>query len=279
MPRLARLTGVVVTLVGLALIGYSIGMWADLVPGSRTRVPDPIALQHPIPTRALPPIPTPLPTRAPTPIPARPTGGIHPQPEYLYPPDPPLSAAEVVARMKPPAEPVRIRGPLRAADAEERARGIARPRAGQAVALRMPSIRLSTEVVAGGVTLNRKGEPEWETVPFVAVHYQPTALVGSHGNAVVAGHVVTLNEGNVFRNLYRVIHGDRIEVDTESATFTYVVDDVRLVQPDDIGVVFPTADARLTLVTCGGEYNPRTMEFAQRLIVVGKLIEWAPRTG
>jgi TolB protein len=36
--------------------------------------------------------------------------------------------------------------------------------------------------------------------------------VGGRGNAVIAGHVVTLYEGNVFRNLYQVDFGDRIEV-------------------------------------------------------------------
>ena len=50
-----------------------------------------------------------------------------------------------------------------------------------------------------------RGDWIWETLPFVAVHYGDlTSLVGADGNAVISGHVVTIDEGNVFRNLYRL---------------------------------------------------------------------------
>jgi sortase (surface protein transpeptidase) len=47
-------------------------------------------------------------------------------------------------------------------------------------------------------------------MPFVAVHYGDlTSLIGALGNAVIAGHVLTLNEGNVFRFLYQLEVDDR----------------------------------------------------------------------
>src|SRR3989442_696760 len=64
-----------------------------------------------------------------------------------------------------------------------------------------------------GCVMDKGDNPAWETKPFVSVHYgYLTSLVGAGGNAVIGGHVVTLNEGNVFRNLYRVDLSDRIEV-------------------------------------------------------------------
>ena len=49
--------------------------------------------------------------------------------------------------------------------------------------------------------------------------------------------------------------------------FDYQVAGVRLVPPSDTSVMQPTADETLTLITCGGEFDPRTREFSARLIV------------
>jgi sortase A len=129
--------------------------------------------------------------------------------------------------------------------------------------------------VAGGIGVNSAtGEAEWQTLPFVAVHYaEETGLVGAAQNAVLAGHVVTLSQGNVFRELYRVLPGDRMFVRTQGGgAFAYEVSDVRLVSPGDVDVMRPTEDAELTLITCAGTYDSRTQRFSQRLVIVGRLI-------
>jgi sortase A len=105
----------------------------------------------------------------------------------------------------------------------------------------------------------------------VATHYPMLGPVGSQGNAVISGHVVTLREGNVFRDLYQVELGQPIEVFTEDSRFTYVVEEIKLVPPTAVEVMAPSEDARLTVITCGGTFDPRTRTFSDRLIVVGKL--------
>jgi LPXTG-site transpeptidase (sortase) family protein len=120
--------------------------------------------------------------------------------------------------------------------------------------------------------MDKGGNPTWETKPFVAVHYGDlTALVGARGNAVIAGHVVTLYEGNVFRNLYRVDLSDRIEVwDDQDREHDFFVVDVKLVPPTDMSPMSPTPDRTLTLITCGGTFDPVKREFSERLIVIAK---------
>ena len=138
--------------------------------------------------------------------------------------------------------------------------------------LAIPSIKLETPVQQGGVVEDAHGNPVWQTLPFVAVHYGDlTALVGQTGNAVIAGHVVTLNEGNVFRFLYQLDLDDQIQVwDDHERERDYHVVDVRLVPPTDTSVMDPTPDETLTLITCGGTFDPVSREFSDRLIVVAK---------
>src|SRR5215204_533627 len=93
------------------------------------------------------------------------------------------------------------------------------PSGGYAVRLAIPAIKLDTPVQQGGVVTDADGNPAWETLPFVAVHYGDlTARIGARGNAVIAGHVVTLQEGNVFRFLYQLDFDDTIEVWDEHDT-------------------------------------------------------------
>ena len=148
------------------------------------------------------------------------------------------------------------------------------PKSGVASKLMIPAIGLNANVVAGGAVDNEAGEPEWQTLPFVAVHYaEATGLVGAKANPVLAGHVVTLSQGNVFRDLYRVLPGDRLFVQTEKgSTFVYQVSQIRLVDPNDIEVMAPSSDAEITLITCAGTFDSRSRSFSKRLIVTGSLI-------
>jgi LPXTG-site transpeptidase (sortase) family protein len=170
----------------------------------------------------------------------------------------------------PPTPDVRV--PLVAADAGDRAAAPLLPAPGYAVRLSISSIGLDTPVKQGSLVVDRRGNPTWETLPFVAVHYGDlTARVGATGNAVIAGHVVTLYEGNVFRNLYRVQLDDQIQVwDDEDREHDFVVVDVKLVLPTDMSPMAPTPDRTLTLITCGGTFDPVKREFSERLIVTAK---------
>ena len=161
---------------------------------------------------------------------------------------------------------------LAAADSTDRDTAARAAPPGHAVRLAIPAIKLETRVQQGGIVADANGNPVWQTVPFVAVHYGDlTARVGEPGNAVIAGHVVTLSEGNVFRFLYQLDIDDQVQVwDDRQREFDYHVVDVKLVPPSNTSVMAPTADERLTLITCGGTFDPVKREFSDRLIVTAK---------
>jgi LPXTG-site transpeptidase (sortase) family protein len=140
------------------------------------------------------------------------------------------------------------------------------------VRLAIPVINLDTPVAQAGIVQDTRGEWVWQTLPFVAVHYGDlTSLVGADGNAVIAGHVVTLNEGNVFRFLYKLRLGDEIQVwDQHDREYDYQVVGMSLVRPSDTSVMDPTPDQTLTLITCGGSFDRIRREFSDRLIVTAK---------
>jgi len=177
--------------------------------------------------------------------------------------------------MLAPPDPSVYAAPLAPADAEDRAYWTGRPRPGVALHLDIPRLDIKTEVTEGGIITNKQGELEWQTVPFIAVQYRETSLVGARGNAVISGHVVTINEGNVFRDLYKIEFGDEVKVETTEGTFTYVVEDIKLVPPTSVEVMEPSNSPLLTLITCGGEFDPKSRTFSDRLIVTGRLADWA----
>ncbi|WP_093660533.1 class E sortase [Streptomyces wuyuanensis] len=115
-------------------------------------------------------------------------------------------------------------------------------------------------------------------------HYPRTAQPGQAGNFAVAGHRNT--HGEPFRYINRLRRGDRIEVETRTGVFTYVVDK-QLAQTSarDGGVIaaVPRSGVRpgygydepghyVTLTTCTPEYTSR-----YRLVVWGKLAAMRPR--
>jgi LPXTG-site transpeptidase (sortase) family protein len=161
---------------------------------------------------------------------------------------------------------------LIAPDTADRAQAARLSQAGYAVRLAIPSIKLDTIVKQGGIVYDEDGNATWQTLPFVAVHYGAlTALVGAPGNAVIAGHVVTRSEGNVFRFLYQVDIDDEIQVwDQRDHEHDFHVVEVKLVSPADTSVMEPTPDPTLTLITCGGTFDPVKREFSDRLIVTAK---------
>jgi LPXTG-site transpeptidase (sortase) family protein len=240
---------------GLLVLAYGAAWQLGLVPGSRVSLPPPVALER---ARQATPVPAVLATPAPTVAPAPATPA----------PAPPATPAPAAAAQPDAVTPVG----LTPADASDRDRAARQPPPGYAVRLAIPAIKLDTPVQQGGIVEDAQGNAIWQTVPFVAVHYGDlTALIGQPGNAVIAGHVVTLNEGNVFRFLYQLDIDDQIQVwDDHERERDYHVVEAKLVAPSDTSVMDPTPDETLTLITCGGTFDPVKREFSERLIVVAK---------
>jgi len=252
--------GSLLTLVGLGLVLYSASAYFGLLPGGYTTVPEPVALSGGQRAARLDEDSSAEAVAAPA-APATPPASAAVRDPALPPP---------AASRTSPLPAVAIK--LDAADASDRLAAAHAGRAGTPVRLVLPSIEVDTEVKSGGLVPGKDGELEWETLPFVATVYPMLGPVGAPGNAVISGHVVTLSWGNVFRDLYQVTLGEPIEVFTEDSHFTYKIDEIKLVKPDDVEVMAPTEDARLTVITCGGTFDPRTRTFSDRLVVVGKLV-------
>lgn len=72
-----------------------------------------------------------------------------------------------------------------------------------------------------------------------------TARPGERGNIGIAGH-----RDGFFRGLKDMGIGDALELRTLKGTDTYVVDQIRIVAPEDVNVLWPRPVPSLTLVTC-----------------------------
>jgi len=128
--------------------------------------------------------------------------------------------------------------------------------------LRIPAISLDAPVMPiGHTTTDVDGEAQsiWNVPDWRAVGWHETsALIGVPGNTVFNGHNTT--QGEVFRDLYKVEVGALVLVDsTDDQTYAYRVTE-KIVMPEDgqpldvrrenARYIQPTADERLTLVTC-----------------------------
>ena len=100
----------------------------------------------------------------------------------------------------------------------------------------IPSLDLSVMLLEG---------VDDETLRFGLGHIPGTKLPGQGGNSGVAGHRDTF-----FRGLSKIREGDKITVKTLAAEHRYVVDIIRIVNPDDIAVLADSNEPTLTLVTC-----------------------------
>ncbi len=97
-------------------------------------------------------------------------------------------------------------------------------------------------------------------------HEPGTAYIGEQGNCVIAGHR-NYTFGRFFNRLDEVAVGDYIYVDTRSGSYTYVVKEIKIVEPTEKSVLSPTKETRLTLYTCTPIYVA-----THRLVIIAELI-------
>jgi sortase A len=141
--------------------------------------------------------------------------------------------------------------------------------------LAIPSIKLSAEVEPVGYQLTDQSLG-WQTAKNAVGWHRSSAMPGSPGNVVMAGHNGTLG-GRVFRNLHKVKVGAAITVIANEMEHQYVVTD-RIVLPYVFASEYQRAqiadllgqfgDERLTLITCSPWYSN-----SHRLIVVAHPID------
>ena len=120
----------------------------------------------------------------------------------------------------------------------------------------IPKIDLSAIVVEG---------TDHRALKLGPGHLTGSALAGAEGNAVITAHRDTF-----FRHIVELKKGDRIMVQRDGRTFTYEVAGQKIVKPDEISVVQPTNDNRLTLITCYPTYYIGPAP--ERLVITSKLV-------
>jgi len=100
-------------------------------------------------------------------------------------------------------------------------------------------------------------------------HLVQTAAPGESGNAVITAHRDTF-----FRRIYELNSGDEIKVLRDGRTFHYQVTGKKIVKPEDVSVLRPASDARLTLITCYPTYYIGPAP--ERLVVFSRLEDAQP---
>lgn len=136
------------------------------------------------------------------------------------------------------------------------------------------------EIPAIGVAadLATLGDPDGPTLPVPPLSraateagwYRFTSVPGSAGNSVIVGHVDTYVGPAVFYNLYRLLPGDAIYVETGAATVRFAVRWVHEIAKAQFPVnqVFgETGKHQLWLITCGGAFDYQTGHYLDNIIV------------
>jgi sortase A len=83
------------------------------------------------------------------------------------------------------------------------------------------------------------------TLDLAVGHLPDTPRPWEPGNSAMAAH-----RDGLFRPLRRIKVGDELRVRTRHGDFTYRVRETKIVMPDDLSVLEPTANATVTLITC-----------------------------
>jgi sortase A len=132
--------------------------------------------------------------------------------------------------------------------------------------LRIPRLALERVVIEGARGLGGLSpKSDTELLRKGPVHYGTTPLPGLGRPFAVAGHRTTY--GAPFFSLDKLRHGDRIVIETPYARFTYEVEKLTEVSPDDVSVL---ADRgyELVLTTCTPLHSA-----SRRLIVWARLVD------
>lgn len=97
-------------------------------------------------------------------------------------------------------------------------------------------------------------------------HLTDTPEPGLPGNAVISAHRDTF-----FRHVHELTKGDIVSVERGGKVFNYEITGKKIVGPDDVWVLGPSKDTRLTLITCYPTYYIGPAP--ERLVVFSKLMQ------
>lgn len=120
----------------------------------------------------------------------------------------------------------------------------------------IPSVKISLPVFTAKIALNT-----WEVRTDGASFGESTTYPGRNGNSVIFSHATP----PLFGNLSQVKKGDSIHLFTDYDWFVYKVSEIKIVDPENVEVLFSDGGHTLTLYTCTGPNDEK------RLVVKAKL--------
>lgn len=111
-----------------------------------------------------------------------------------------------------------------------------------------------------------------------AAWYNLGYKLGQKGNAVLAGHYdKSSGAPAIFWNIPKLAAGDKIIVtDTAGKEYTYIVMTKEKYPYDKFPIekVFGgAATSQLNLITCQGDWNAKTKNYSQRMVISAQLVE------
>jgi sortase (surface protein transpeptidase) len=140
--------------------------------------------------------------------------------------------------------------------------------------LSIPRLGVSAPVADLGVDAN--GTLQAPENGDVIGWYAQTARPGQVGNVIASGHVDWNKKLAVFSGLDRLVSGDEIDITAQDGSrYRYAVDWVKSVDAYTAPlaeILGPTSERWLTLITCGGTFDPLTRDFSHRVVVRARLV-------
>ncbi len=153
------------------------------------------------------------------------------------------------------------------------------------VEMQVESIGLDAPIEIGDIVDGAMADP---TGPWVVAWYEPLGLLGEGNNVVMSGHVDYWNTGPngtagpaVFWDVPDLAPGDvirligedgqEIEYEVEWNELYNVATDLtpEVIQEDIVG---NTGQESLTLITCGGPFDPATGEYLERWVLRANML-------
>ncbi len=139
-----------------------------------------------------------------------------------------------------------------------------------------PQAMLATGTLLGKVEIGRlnisavvREGVDAQTLSTAVGHVPSSAMPGHAGNFALAAHRDTL-----FRPLRNIKENDLITFRSLTETFTYKVENTRIVKPTDVGVLRSDGKDSLTLITCYPFYYIGSAP--ERFIVRARLVSATP---
>jgi Sortase domain len=157
-------------------------------------------------------------------------------------------------------------GPVGAEPAVVRTRGVI------PVAIKIDKAQVDAQVeqqdIVNGVMQNPSG-------PYVVSWYRGTGELGEDDNIVMAGHLDYWDVGAaVFYNVWKLQPNDEVDVTGEDhVVYRYKVDWVKKYDLADLEkggvqeIVGSTKTEKLTLITCGGDFDYDKGEYLSRIVI------------